>query len=145
MVGNMILYEAVRAHGVRYLKKFQVFRTEDIRKVEIVFRDRGLWFLFIGKLLPAIKVFIPIPAALGRVHRGVFASLMFTASTIWALIFIAIGYTFGKSTQVWKSYGIILMLIAGVIAFLFYRMLNSKKVLREIEMETKMFGEHQSE
>jgi membrane protein DedA with SNARE-associated domain len=134
-IGNVLLYEAIREHGVRYLKKFQLFREEDIRKVEIVFRKKGLWFLFVGKLLPAIKVFIPIPAALGKVHRGVFAALMLAASWVWSFIFIGIGYFFGKSAELWKSYGIILMLVALVIMYVFYRMLNGEEVLREIAEE----------
>lgn len=132
-IGNIILYEIVRRRGIHYLKKFQVFREQDIKKVEIVFRKRGLWFLFAGKLLPAIKVFVPIPAAMGKTHRGVFATIMFVASWLWSLIFIAIGYTFGKSSEIWKSYGVILFIIATIIIFVFYRMLNSKEVLRELE------------
>ena len=133
-IGNIILYEIVRRRGIHYLKKFQVFREQDVKKVEIVFRKRGLWFLFVGKLLPAIKVFVPIPAAMGKTHRGVFAAIMFVASWLWSLIFIAIGYTFGKSTEVWKSYGVILFIIATIILFVFYRILNSKEVLREMEL-----------
>lgn len=133
-IGNIILYELVRRHGIHYLKQFQVFREQDIKKVEIVFRKRGLWFLFVGKLLPAIKVFVPIPAAMGKTHRGVFAVTMFAASWVWSLIFIAIGYSFGKSTQVWKSYGIVLFILAAFIMFIFYRILNSKEVLRELEL-----------
>ena len=136
-IGNVLLYEAIRAHGIHYLKRFQIFREEDVRKVEIVFRKKGLWFLFVGKLLPAIKVFIPIPAAMGKVHRGVFASLMFTASWVWSFIFISIGYFFGKSTEVWKSYGIFLVIIAAIILFLFYRILNSKDVLKELAEKKK--------
>lgn len=131
-LGNIFLYEAVRKYGVKYVTKFQIFRPQDIKKVEVLFRKKGLWFLFVGKLLPAIKVFVPIPAAMGKVNRGVFALLMFIASTIWSLVFIAIGYFFGKSTEVWKSYGLILMVIAAVIMFLFYRALNSKDILREV-------------
>lgn len=136
-IGNILLYEAVRRHGVHYLKKFQIFREDDIRKVEIVFRKKGLWFLFVGKLLPAIKVFVPIPAALGKVHRGVFAVLMFGASWIWSFIFIAIGYFFGKGAVMWKSYGVILTIVAAVIVLIFYRMLNAKDVLDEIAKEKK--------
>jgi membrane protein DedA with SNARE-associated domain len=132
MIGNIILYEVVRRHGVHYLTRFQMFKERDIRKVEIVFKKRGLWFLFVGKLLPAIKVFIPIPAAMGKTHRGVFAILMFISSWLWSLIFIAIGYYFGKNTEVWKSYGTILVVVAAVIVYLFYRMLNSKAVLSEL-------------
>ena len=131
-LGNMFLYEAVRKYGVKYIAKFHIFRPEDIKKVEIVFRKKGLWFLFAGKLLPAIKVFIPIPAALGKVHRGIFAVLMFSASWIWSFMFIAIGYFFGKSPEVWKSYGVILIFVAAVVMFLFYRTLNSKAVLKEV-------------
>ena len=131
-IGNILLYEAVREHGVYYLEKFHIFRPHDIAKVEVVFRKRGLWFLFVGKLLPALKVFIPIPAAIGKVHRGIFAVIMFFSSWLWSFIFIAIGFFFGKSTEVWRSYGIILMVIAVLIIFIFYRMINSKEVLMEI-------------
>lgn len=134
-VGNILLYEAVRAHGERYLERFKIFRTTDIRKVEIAFQKRGLWFLFVGKLLPAIKVFVPIPAGIGKVHRGVFAGIMFVASFFWSLIFIAIGYFFGKSTELWKSYGIILMIVAGIVVFLFYRYMNSATILKELDGE----------
>ncbi len=131
-LGNVLMYEGVRKYGVKYVSKFQIFRAQDMKKVEVLFRRKGLWFLFVGKLLPAIKVFIPIPAALGKVHRGLFAVLMFFASWIWSFIFIAIGYFFGKSAEVWKSYGVILIVIALAVMFLFYRALNSKDVLKEV-------------
>jgi membrane protein DedA with SNARE-associated domain len=132
-VGNIVLYEGVRRHGIRFVERFEVFRKDDIKKVEILFRKRGVWFLFIGKLLPAIKIFVPIPAGLGKVHRGAFTTIMLLSSWLWSLVFIAIGYYFGKSTTVWKSYGTILAIVALVIVFLFYRMLNSKEVLDELK------------
>lgn len=132
-IGNILMYEAVRAHGIHYVKRFQLFREKDIAKVEHVFKKKGLWFLFVGKLLPAIKVFIPIPAGLAKVHRGTFAAIMLSASWIWSLIFISIGYFFGKSATVWKSYGIILIVVAAIVVFLFYRYMNSATILKELE------------
>jgi membrane protein DedA with SNARE-associated domain len=132
-VGNIMLYEAIRMHGIHFIDKWKIFKKSDIKKVEIVFRKKGLWFLFVGKLLPAIKVFVPIPAALGRVDRSIFSAIMFSASWIWSFIFIGIGYFFGKGAGLWKSYGVILLILAGIIMFLFYRLLNSKEVLRELE------------
>jgi membrane protein DedA with SNARE-associated domain len=142
MIGNIILYELVRARGMYYINQFRLFREEDIKRVEIVFRKRGLWFLFIGKLLPAIKVFIPIPAALGRVHRGVFAILMFASSTIWASIFIGLGFVFGKSAHLWKSYSAILFVVALCILFIFYRLLNHPSVTEEILKEGGRGAKH---
>ena len=136
-LGNILMYEVVRGGGREAVKRFQMFRESDLKRVEIVFRKKGLWFLFVGKLLPAIKVFIPIPAGLAKVHRGIFALLMSSSSFIWALGFISIGYFFGKGAELWKSYGILLMIIAGVVVFLFYRLLHSESVTRELAESAK--------
>ncbi len=134
-IGNIMLYETVRRYGIGALKKFQIYREEEIRKVEVVFRRRGAWFLFIGKLLPAIKVFVPIPAGLGKMRRDLFTVIMFVTSWLWSFVFIAIGYFFGRSTQVFKTYAFVLLLVAFVIVYLFYRYLNSPEVLRAVEGE----------
>lgn len=131
-IGNVLLYEAIRKKGVGFMKQLTQIRDDDLRKIEMVFRKRGAWFLFIGKLLPSIKVFVPIPAALGRMHRGLYAIIMFSASWIWSLIFIAIGYVFGKDTSVFKSYALILILVAATVVYLFYRYMNSKEILDAI-------------
>ncbi len=131
-VGNVLLYEGVRLRGMQFIEKFSIFHPEDIKRVQIVFKKRGLWFLFVGKLLPAIKVFIPIPAGLARVHRGAFAFIMFSASWIWSFLFIGIGYFFGKGTTMWKSYGILLLCIAITVLYLFHRLLYSKAVTEEL-------------
>ena len=48
-VGNIILYELARQKGLQYITKFKIFPVREIRKVEVAFRRRGAWFLFIGK------------------------------------------------------------------------------------------------
>ncbi len=132
-IGNVILYELVRKHGRTFVEKMKLFPMRELAKVETAFRKKGAWFIFIGKLLPAIKVFIPIPAGLGKMHRGLFASIMFVASFIWSLGFISIGYFFGKSSSMFGAYAFILVIIAVIVLFLFYRYINSDEVVREIE------------
>lgn len=132
-VGNVILYELVRKHGRDFVARMKLFPTRELAKVEAAFHKKGAWFIFIGKLLPAIKVFVPIPAGLGKMHRGLFATLMFVASFIWSLGFISIGYFFGKSSDLFGKYAIILVAVAAIVLFLFYRYINSDEVVREIE------------
>lgn len=132
-VGNIILYELARVHGRTFIARMKIFPLRELAKVETAFRKKGAWFIFIGKLLPAIKVFVPIPAGLGKMHRPLFAALMFVASFIWSLAFIAIGYFFGKSSELFGRYAIILAIIAAVVILLFYRYINSHEVVREIE------------
>lgn len=132
-VGNIILYELARRHGRTFIERMKIFPTRELAKVEKAFQKKGAWFIFIGKLLPAIKVFVPIPAGLGKMSRPLFATLMFVASFIWSLAFISIGYFFGKSANLFGSYAVVLVIVAAVVILLFYRYINSDEIVREIE------------
>ena len=132
-IGNIILYELSRRKGIAYITQYKMFPQREVKKVEIAFRKKGAWFLFVGKLLPAIKVFVPIPAGLGKMNRALYTAIIFVSSYIWSLIFIAIGYYFGKSSNVFGSYAVILMVVALVVVALFYKYINSEEIVREIE------------
>jgi len=125
MIGNIILYEAVRRYGREVVFKWKLFDPTILSKVEIAVAQKGWWFLFVGKLLPAIKVFIPIPAGLGKMHRGGFAGMMLVASAIWASAFMFFGYTFGKSFHIFGWYGIGITLFALIIVGLFFRYIDT--------------------
>lgn len=132
-LGNIGLYEITRRYGITALKRFRIYREHEIKKMEAVFRRHGAWFIFVGKLLPAIKVFMPVVAGLGRLRRDVFVLVIVVSSFIWSLGFIAIGYIFGKSTEVFKTYAFILLIVAAAVVYFFYRSLNSPKILRSLE------------
>ena len=129
-IGNIFLYELTRSRGLKYVARWQVIPEVELKKVEAAFRRRGWWFVFVGKLLPAIKVFVPIAAGLAKMPRALFAILMFLASWIWSLIFIYIGYFFGKSENIMGRYAIVLAVISVLLIVLFYRYMNSKEVLQ---------------
>lgn len=132
-IGNIILYEVVRKHGRAFVARMKLFPLRELSKVEMAFKKKGAWFIFVGKLLPAIKVFIPIPAGLGKMHRGLFTFLMFVASFIWSFGFISIGYFFGKSSDLFGKYAFILVAVAALVLFFFYRYINSPEITREVE------------
>ena len=132
-IGNVILYELARRHGRAFVTKLKLFPSHELEKVELAFQKKGAWFIFVGKLLPAIKVFVPIPAGLGKMHRGVFTLLMFVASSIWALGFIALGYFFGGTFKIFGPYALIPIAVAIIVVALFYRYLNSSEILSEIK------------
>lgn len=132
-IGNIVLYELARKHGRTFIERMKIFPTRELAKVENAFHKKGAWFIFIGKLLPAIKVFVPIPAGLGKMSRLLFASLMFAGSLIWSLIFIAIGFFFGKSSDLFDHYAVILVVVAAIVVLLFYKYINSDEVVSEVE------------
>jgi len=128
-IGNVLLYEATRSRGLKYVTKWQMIPERELKKVGTALRRRGRWFVFIGKLLPAIKVFVPIAAGLAQMPRVLFTVLMFAASWAWSLIFIAIGYFSGKSEDFFGGYAIVLAIASLVLVVLFYRYINSREVV----------------
>jgi len=133
-VGNIILYEVARSKGADYIiKKFKIIPKKQLKKVQATFKKRGAWFLFIGKLLPVIKVIVPIPAGLAKMNRLLYVTIILISSFIWASIFVTIGILFGKSTTVFKAYVPILVVIALIVVWYFYKYMNSEEVLKEIK------------
>ncbi|OIO31659.1 MAG: hypothetical protein COZ49_03765 [Candidatus Yonathbacteria bacterium CG_4_10_14_3_um_filter_47_65] len=133
-IGNMMLYEVARAKGLDYITRLKIFPKPAVRKAQVAFRKKGGWFAFVGKLLPAIKVFVPIPAGIAKMNRVAFTAIMFVASIIWTFPFIAIGYYFGKSANVLGNYALILFALAIVLVFMFYRYMQSDEVEREVTL-----------
>ena len=101
--------------------------------MQIAFNKKGAWFLFVGKLIPALKVFIPIPAGIARMNRYLYAGIILVSSSIWPFAFLAIGYYFGKSAHVFGAYAVVLAFIALIVATVFYKFMNSEEVISEIE------------
>ena len=140
-IGNIVLYELVRTRGVGYVeaiavKLYQIPKEKferNLAKVQVAFQKKGAWFVFVGKLIPALKVFVPIPAGLAKMNRTLYAVTILIASIVWTLPFIAIGYYFGKSTDVFGKYAVVLILVALVVVSVFYKYLNSEEVVREVE------------
>ena len=136
-LGNILLYELSRRKGLDYILKFKLFPEEEIRKVQIVFNKHKIFYLTIGKLVNPIKIFLPIPAGIAKIHRGIFAITMLIMSAIWSIPFVSIGYLFGKSTDSIGWYAIIIMIIGLTVMYLFYKAMNSKEVLDELKKEDK--------
>jgi len=131
-IGNIILYELAKGRGLVYITRFKIFPEREVKKVQAVFNQHGSWFVFVGKLLPAIKVFIPIVAGIGKMNRALYVIVILISSTLWSLIFISIGYFFGKNTDFFGYYGFILIAVALVVVGVFYRYMNSKHILQEV-------------
>lgn len=132
-IGNIILYELARSKGLAYLLRWKIFPEREVKKVQIAFEKRGAWFLFVGKLLPAIKVFVPIPAGIAKMGRVPYAIIVAISSALWTFPFLAIGYYFGKSAHIFGIYAVVLLLVAFVVVALFYTFMNSEEVVREVE------------
>lgn len=126
-IGCVLLYEAVRRKGVAYALKKNFIPDAQVQKFEKVFANKGAWFLFLGKLVPALKVFVPVAGGMAKTPRVLFATLMLASSAIWAFAFNMIGYTFGKSADVFGKYALVLALIAIVLVAVIYKKMSDPR------------------
>lgn len=132
-LGNYMLYEVARTKGLEYVLKWKLFPEVAIAKAQKAFEKRGPLFLFLGKILPALKTIIPIPAGIAKMNRALFIVIVFVSSTLWAAIFIALGYFFGKSNDVYGVYVPFLFIVALIVIFIFYKFMNSEEIAKEMK------------
>ena len=99
VVGNGVWYELARAIGsrrirplvARYGRWFGV-SAEDMDKAEATLRRHGPVALFFGRMLPAIRTLISIPAGLAHITRPVFYLWTLVGSILWVCILTVAGY-----------------------------------------------------
>ena len=99
MLGNIIWYLAARALGVERLQplvrrygRWLTLDWHEVERAERWFRSNGVFFVFLGRLLPTVRSLVSIPAGLLRMRFKTF----FIASTLgtfcWTALLAAAGY-----------------------------------------------------
>ncbi|MFC4169498.1 DedA family protein [Teichococcus aestuarii] len=99
VIGNGVWYEVARAIGsrrirplvARYGRWFGV-SAEDMDKAEDTLRRHGPVALFFGRMLPAIRTLISIPAGLAGITRPVFYLWTLIGGLLWVTVLAGAGY-----------------------------------------------------
>ncbi len=68
-----------------------------VEKAEIYFDKHGAVSTFIGRLIPAVRQLISIPAGIARMNIAVFAIFTTLGALVWNSILGALGYWLGQS------------------------------------------------
>ena len=66
--------------------------ADKVQKAENYFDQHGAISTFLGRLIPAIRQLISIPAGLARMHFGVFALFTTLGAGVWNIVLAALGW-----------------------------------------------------
>jgi membrane protein DedA with SNARE-associated domain len=105
---------------------------ESVEKAETYFNKHGRSSTLIGRLIPAIRQLISLPAGLARMNLKDFILFTFIGSTIWNIVLAILGYAFWSQQELLHKYYHELsigMLVLGVlfVAYLIYKGFSNKK------------------
>lgn len=133
-IGRPIVY---RFADTRFAHACLIDR-EKVEKAEAYFDRHGAASTFFGRLIPAVRQLISIPAGISRMNIGVFTIYTFLGALIWNGILGALGFWLGETVPpdelfakveeynrylTWAGYALAVI----IILFLLYNAFKPKK------------------
>ena len=88
LIGRPIIYGFAESALGRML----MLSGEKLQHAEDYFRDKGAISIFLGRLLPAVRHLISIPAGLSRMNFGTFTLYTVLGAALWNVVLAAMGY-----------------------------------------------------
>ncbi len=123
-LGNIITFLLVKKYDKPFARKLLMVDEATFTKIHsalhATFSRRGMWWIFLGKLIPSVKAFIPIVAGLANTKTKLTSFLFLIASLVWATAVTSLGYFFGEHIN-FKSITTVSLLIAVIVIFFVYR------------------------
>lgn len=92
-IGRPIVYKFAESR----LGRMCLITPEKVEHAEQYFDKHGAASTFIGRLIPAVRQLISIPAGLARMNLGVFAIFTSLGAAVWNTILAALGYWLGRT------------------------------------------------
>jgi len=125
LVGRKVLYGLADTR----IAHFFLISKEMLQKAETYFRKYGRSSTFIGRLVPAIRQLISIPAGLARMEIKPFLLFTTLGSGVWNLVLTLMGYFLYSQKAVLERYysGISMFFLAGGVVFFGYMLYNGLK------------------
>jgi len=132
-IGNIITFLLIKKYDKPLARKLlmsdEVTFTKIHDALHKLFSRHGMWYIFVGKLIPSVKAFIPIVAGLANTKTKITAVVFLIASTIWAIALTSVGYYFGQYATLTSLSGVSL-LIAAIVVFFLYRAYKKQESIK---------------
>lgn len=112
--------------------KYVLIKEETLQKMEDFFAKHGHISTFSGRLIPAVRQYISLPAGLAKMNLLKFSLYTSLGAGIWVLILALLGYFIGHNQELISEYLriiIVAILVFLAIFILIYVRLKLKKTI----------------
>jgi membrane protein DedA with SNARE-associated domain len=128
-IGSVIAYIVGMWGGRPLLNKYGryvLMSQRDLNLADRWFAKRGIWIVFISRLLPVVRTYISLPAGIARMPLINFVIYTFVGSFIWSLGLAYGGYLMGEHWEqirdVMRPFDpLFIAVILALVAFYIYR------------------------
>lgn len=114
--------------------RYVLVKEHTLQRMEDFFARHGHISTFTGRLIPAVRQYISLPAGLARMNLAVFSFYTSLGAGIWVTILAVLGYTLGHNEEAIRAnlhlITLILLGAVAVIVLLYARLKLRKKLLR---------------
>lgn len=123
--GRRVISKLVDKYG-----KFMLIKRESLDKSDSYFKNHGGITTFTGRLIPAIRQLISIPAGFAKMPLGKFTLYTALGSGIWSAVLIYVGILYGNNKENIDSFLgsatiiILITLSIIIISYLYFKRLN---------------------
>lgn len=122
-LGRPIISSLVSKYGKMFL-----ITEEKLKKSDKYFEKHGEITTFVGRLIPAVRQLISIPAGFSKMNLKKFCFYTGLGAGIWSLILILIGYFFGSNASPeLKLIATFIVLFLSLILLLIYILKKRKR------------------
>ncbi len=128
-IGNFVTYSLVKTYEHSLARKLLMLNQATFNKIHgalhATFSRHGMVWIFLGKLTPSVKAFIPIVAGLAHTPTISTTCIFLCASLIWATGIIYLGYAFGEHVSLSSFLGVS-FIIGTTMIYIIYRSISNK-------------------
>lgn len=130
-IGRKISHEHIFKFVDRYGKYLSI-KSADVKKSLDWFEKYGHRIVFFGRMIPAVRSLISIPAGMSHMPFWKFMSYSTLGTIIWTSFLACVGYYFGNNTelmhQIFSQVGyIIIAIVVMIIIWIVFRRQQRKK------------------
>ena len=107
VLGSIPAYYVGKTGGRQLAEKygrFVLISKKDLKMADDWFKNYGEIIIFLGRLLPAVRTFIALPAGIARMNMTKFIIYTFVGSFIWCWALAYTGMVFGEHWDSLKVY-----------------------------------------